>query len=159
MVMSATSPIKLGGGAMATSLLIDQDRAAESQRHADHRIISACFSGSLIPSEAPNRIIFDGGVERIKPHGVAAARSKILSSSTPYSVMDSDPSLSWLQINRPNCASRRSEEEDKLAASEPQIFIGTKMRDAANQSLVKFYSIVLRPQTRTPKAATKSKIK
>lgn len=99
-------------------------------------IISACFSGSLIPSlEAPNRIIL-----------TAASKDKASWGCSPLDqntfFIDAllgdgfDPSLSLAaNFEQTKLRVAKREEEGKLAASEPQIFIGAKMRDMANQSL------------------------
>lgn len=119
-------------------------------------IISACFSGSLIPSlEAPNRIIL-----------TAASKDKASWGCSPLDqntfFIDAllgdgfDPSLSLAaNFEQTKLRVAKREEEGKLAASEPQIFIGTKMRDMANQSLSEVLQHRVKATDANAKAATK----
>ncbi|WMW80412.1 C13 family peptidase [Undibacterium cyanobacteriorum] len=114
-------------------------------------IISACYSGSLISTlEAPNRIIL-----------TAASRSKTSWGCAPLDqntfFIDElfgksfDASLTLKQVfEKTEKQIIQREEALKLSHSEPQIFVGDRMRDFANETLNK--SLLLTSTVTNPDA-------
>lgn len=115
-------------------------------------IISACHSGSLIPAlEKPTRIILTAAAKEKTSYGCQP-----LSNNTffveEYFGEAFDPRLS-VKANFDAARKRISEREtaEKLIPSEPQIFVGEKMKAVADKAMYEWLSLALP----TPPASAK----
>ncbi len=109
-------------------------------------IISACHSGSLIPAlEKPTRIIVTAAAKEKTSYGCQP-----LSNNTffveEYFGDAFDPTLS-VKANFDSARKRISEREtrEKLIPSEPQIFIGEKMKNVADRAINQWLSLTTAP--------------
>lgn len=114
-------------------------------------IISACHSGSLIPAlEKPTRIILTAAAKEKTSYGCQP-----LSNNTffveKYFGEAFDPKLS-VRANFDSARKRIAEREtaEKLIPSEPQIFVGEKMKSVADKAINEWLSLA----PPTPSAST-----
>lgn len=114
-------------------------------------IISACYSGSLISSlEAPNRIILTAASKSKASWGCAPLDKNTFFIDELFG-KSFDASLTLKEVfEKTEKQIIQREEAQKLSHSEPQIFVGDRMRDFANETLNK--SLLLTSTVTNPDA-------
>lgn len=97
-------------------------------------IISACYSGSLIPTlEARNRIILTAASKDKSSWGCSPLDKNTFFIDALFG-KEFNPTLSLNEIfEQTKARIAKREEEQKLTPSEPQIFVGENMRKLASQ--------------------------